>query len=201
MCSNHHNYFDLYYFFIRFLPDVSLTCLCFESSIHKKQNRKFVFINYSDAPSLREFHGKTIPLDIQDRHAPFPSLFIIHEMRVRGFHPFAPINPAMSNDIGWQDWILSDGVLDNPSRSFKRNSPPRNPNSTAQPQPQFPPATTNTGDPSSGGRTLALNVDVIADTLAVTRAMPSWRACQIEGMSWNGTAEENIEKYISSIGV
>jgi len=30
--------------------------------------------------------------------------------------------------------------------------------------------------------------------------MPSWKACEVEGTSWTGTAEENIQKYISSIG-
>jgi len=48
---------------------------------------------------------------------------------------------------------------------------------------------------------LALNPDVIADILAATRAMPSWKACQMEGTGWTGTAEENIQKYVSSIGV
>jgi hypothetical protein len=31
--------------------------------------------------------------------------------------------------------------------------------------------------------------------------MPSWKACQVEGTSWTGTAQENIQKYVSSIGV
>jgi len=31
--------------------------------------------------------------------------------------------------------------------------------------------------------------------------MPSWKACQMDGTSWAGTAEENIQKYVSSIGV
>jgi len=32
------------------------------------------------------------------------------------------------------------------------------------------------------------------------RAMLSWKACQVEGTSWTGMAEENILKYVSSIG-
>jgi len=31
--------------------------------------------------------------------------------------------------------------------------------------------------------------------LAVSREMPSWKACIIEGTSWEGSAEENIAKY------
>lgn len=60
MCPNHHHAFDAYQFFIRFLPDVSLICLCFWAKIHKKQVRKFVFINHSDEPAFRQFHGKAI---------------------------------------------------------------------------------------------------------------------------------------------
>jgi hypothetical protein len=51
----------------------------------------------------------------------------------------------------------------------------------------------------SGQRTLALNANIIDDIFAATRAMPSWKACEVEGTSWTGTAEENIQKYISSI--
>jgi len=205
LCANHHLAFDSYLYFIRFLPDVNLDCLFFESNIHKKQIKKFVFVNYSGTPHLQEFHSKAIALDIKDRHAPFPSLFIIHEMRVRGFHPFAhiPDIPDIPSNIAWQDWISLGGVFDDVTSSFKRNEPSRNSNNsvTAQSQPQFPPPTTNTGGTSPGGRTLTLNEDVISDILAATHAMPSWKACQVEGTSWSGTAEENIETYVSSIGV
>lgn len=118
-------------------------------------------------------------------------------MRVRGFHPFEPTNPAMPTDSPFQDWILSDGVFDNVTDSFIRDSPPGNGNTSGV----FQHTTVNTGDAASGERTAALNADVIADILAATRAMPSWKACQIEGTSWTGTAEENMQKYVSSIGV
>lgn len=172
-----------------------------ESSIHKKQIRKFVLVNYSDNRLLREFHGIAIALDITDPHVPFPSLFIIHEMRVRGFHPFGPPNPAIPNDIAWQDWILSEGLFNGDSSSFKREPLPRNHSSSVTAHPQLPPTTANTDGTSSGGRTLALNAEVIGDILAATRAMPPWKAFQIEGTSWTGTARENIQTYITSIGV
>ncbi|KIM88871.1 hypothetical protein PILCRDRAFT_243289 [Piloderma croceum F 1598] len=180
MCKTHHGRFDSNAFFIRFFPDI----------------RKFVFINYSGHPNLQQFHGKAIALDIKDKYAPFPSLFIIHEMRVRGFHPFQPVVPTIPDDIPWQDWILLNHVFDNASDSFKRGRPPSN-SVSAQAQLPFHPTTTRTDGASSSQRTLALNADVIADILAATRAMPSWKACQIEGTSWTGTAEENIQKYAS----
>jgi len=197
MCPNHHRLFNSYVFFIRFFPDVRSLRLCFGPSIYSKQIRKFVFINYSGEQDLQQFHGKAIALDIKDRYAPFPSLFIIHELRVRGFHPFQPVTPIVPDDIHWQDWISSEQVFDDASDSFKRDRPPPNDNDrSAETQLPSHPVTTA----PSGQRTVELNADVIADILAATRAMLSWKACVVEGTSWTGTAEENIEKYISSTG-
>jgi hypothetical protein len=96
---------------------------------------------------------------------------------------------------------LSNDVLDNVSGSFKREIQDSNNNSpSAQAQPVIQSTTTRAGGPSSD-RTLVLNADVIAEILAATRAMPSWKACVMEGTSWTGTAEENIQKYVSSLGV
>ncbi|KAI0252307.1 hypothetical protein BJV78DRAFT_1124842 [Lactifluus subvellereus] len=187
MCNNHHSFFDGHSFFIRYLPEI----------------RRFVFVNYSGDSHLQQFHGKAIALDIDDHHAPFPSLFIIHEMRVRGYHPFEPTVPIMPDEVPWQDWISSDGVIDSASGSFKRDKRRGNPNNntSSQQQPQSQPTTMSAGGASSGGRKVELNADVIADILAATHAMPSWKACQMEGTSWAGTAEENIQTYVSSIGV
>ena len=63
-------------------------------------------------------------------------------MRVRGHNPFAPVVHDMPDDIPWQDWILSDGVLDI-SGSLNREKPPRNRNhnnsASAPAQLQFQP--------------------------------------------------------------
>ena len=192
MCKNHHGYFDNYDFFIRYLPEVSLILLCFELSIHWKQIRRFVFVNYSGASDLRKFHGKAVALDINDRHVPFSSLFIIHEMRVRGFHPFEPIEPTMPDEVTWQDWISSEDVFDSASGSFKRDRPPGSPNNktSSQQQSQCQPTTMSAGGASSSLR--PLDADVIADILAVTHAMPSWKACQMEGTSQARTVGENV---------
>lgn len=204
MCSNHHLLFDAYAFFIRFVPNVSLTQLFLSPSIHRKQVQRFVFVNYSNSPDLAQFHGKAIALDIKDHHAPFPSLFILHEMRVRGFHPFQPIDPEIG-DGGWQDWIYSACVFDDSSGSFKRNTLPNNERTgdslSTLSRPQFNLTTMNQSGASPGGRRVVLNEAVISDILSATRASPSWKACQMEGTSWTGTADENIQKYFYSIGV
>ncbi|KAH9178216.1 hypothetical protein EDB89DRAFT_1843740 [Lactarius sanguifluus] len=106
MCDDHHTLFDNYFFFLRFVPTT----------------QRFVLVNYSGIPELRTFHGKAVALDSRDHHAPFPSLFLIHEMRVRGLHPFSPTSPEVPENSPFQDWILLDGVYDNISRSFKRDN-------------------------------------------------------------------------------
>ncbi|KAH9068382.1 hypothetical protein EDB83DRAFT_2290756 [Lactarius deliciosus] len=181
MCDDHRTLFDNYLFFLRFVPST----------------QRFIFVNYSGSDELQRYHGKAIGLDNQDRHAPFPSLFIIHEIRVRGFHPFQPISTEVPDGNPFQDWIIGDGVFDNTSRSFKRDLSDSG-NSSGTTLPQFPHVATNTGP---GVHTLELNANIINEILAATRAMPSWKACEVEGTSWDGTANENIEKYISSIGV
>ena len=176
-----------------------------ESSSHKKQLQKFIFVNYSGDPELQKYHGKAIALDAKDCDAPFPSLFLLQEMRVRAFRPFSPLNPSMPNDSPWQEWIVSDGVFDHVSGSFKRDNLPDNSSNgsiSVPPQRQLLPAMTDASGVSSGDLPLEpLNMDVIAEIVNATRAMPSWKACVKaceEGSSWTGTAEENIQKYFSS---
>ena len=199
MCSNHRLLLENYGFFIHFFPDVSLIHLrivdkC--STFNTKQSRKFVFVNYSNESFFYQFHGKAITLDIRDRHVPFPSLFIIHENRVRGFQPFQPVTPDMPRDIRWQDWISTGHVFNNTSGSFIRDKPlgNNNDNNIVSAQLQLP--IMGTGGASSGGCTLEINQNVIADILVATRAISSWKACQMEDTSWTSTAEENIKKYI-----
>ena len=97
-----------------------------ELSIYKEQIQKFVFINYYDGRDYQQFRGKAVALDMKDHYAPFPSLLIIREICARGFYPlkFTPVNPDVPNSDNWQDWISLDGVFDDVSRSFRRNSLP-----------------------------------------------------------------------------
>ena len=58
------------------------------------------------------------------------------------------------------------------------------------------PGNFSAGGPGPHTRTLSpLNQDTIADILTATRESASWKACMLEGTSWNGTGEENAEKY------
>lgn len=127
-------------------------------------------------------------------------------MRVRGFHPFQSTVHQIPDVIQWQDWIYSSGVLrSDPNEGlFKTERPARL--ASAHTPSSLPPrilqCSTQSGDvesiPSQGpGPVLGLNNDVIAEILAATRASASWKACQMEGTSWEGTAEENRAKYMS----
>ncbi|KAN0085846.1 hypothetical protein V8E55_006980 [Tylopilus felleus] len=190
LCSNHRVTFDKHYFFIRYSPDI----------------RKFVFINYSGNSDYKEYHGKAVALEIDDPHAPFPALLIIHEMRVRGFHPFQDPDLPIPNEIPWQDWLQHYGAISD-SGTFNRTSPPKTTSSTSQQELQAQPAmmgmgTSSTASKSGLTRTLTpLNSNLIAEILAATQASVSWKACVMEETSWDGTAEENIKKYMSDVGV
>jgi hypothetical protein len=108
--------------------------------------------------------------------------------------PFQPVLLSIPAEIPWQDWITSRGVFDNKS-GFLRDAPPRDHDddiSQLVAQPQFQPPT--------GRLALLLNNDAVAQILAATRAQPSWRACELENASWNGTAEENAKKYLDITG-
>lgn len=132
LCPTHHNYFDQYYFFIRFVPST----------------RRFVFINYSNIQNdwLSPYHGRAIVLDPDHRHAPFPGLFLIHEQRVRGYWPFSP-PPVIPGEIPSPAWFpgllatpgeqMSTGEQDQPGASSRNAASQggRGPDVSANPAP------------------------------------------------------------------
>ncbi|KAF8513092.1 hypothetical protein BU17DRAFT_53478 [Hysterangium stoloniferum] len=172
MCPNHCAMFDRYQFFIRFIP----------------QHKKFVYINYSGQVNNAIYHGKAINLDISHHHAPFPSIFLIHEQRVRGFWPFV----CEPNDIlpmpESQGWLKADEVVSDPEReggmsNSSMNLACKNMGSALG------------GEERPGMTSLDLDANAIQEILLATYRSPSWKACMQEGTSWEGTAEENVAKY------
>ncbi|KAF9458123.1 hypothetical protein BDZ94DRAFT_1174250 [Collybia nuda] len=182
LCANHHLAFDAYCFFIRYIPNI----------------KKYILINFSGEESFEAYNNKIIALDVNDYLSPLPSLFIIHEMRVRGLHPFSTPQVDIPENILWQDWITAGGFCNEATSTLKRDAPL---GQEAPSQLQQFNTTVDTGGVPSSGLQLTSKDEVIAEIFAATRASPSWKACQIEGTSWAGTAEENTEKYISEIGV
>jgi hypothetical protein len=45
-----------------------------------------------------------------------------------------------------------------------------------------------------------LNDNVIAEIVVAAHAQPSWKACDLDNMTWEGTAEENTKKYLDKAG-
>lgn len=170
-------------------------------SLHNQKHGKYILVNYSDIQSLQPYHCKVIAIDTVHRFSPFPGLFIIHEMRVRGHNPFRPTRFDLTS-IAWADWILQDGTILDDKVAFIHDLPETSgSNDGGAPSHSQPSSSLNPGNANSGDYTVELNDQVIADILAASRTMPTWRACQMEGTTWAGTAEENIKEYVSNIGV
>ncbi|KAI9512720.1 hypothetical protein F5148DRAFT_730728 [Russula earlei] len=187
LCMQHEEHFNAYEFFIRYMPTI----------------QKFIFINYSRAWNLHHFHGKAIPLDINDRHCPFPSLFVLHEWRVRGFHPFKPPTCRLPSIIHWQGWVVKDDLFDEVSGTFRRERKDNHTGSSSAPATQPATATYPGVVPTDGSAFVlsTLNDNVVAEIVAATRASATWKACVTEGISWEGTAEENIQKYKDAVSM
>jgi len=145
-----------------------------------------VLINYSRSSDGAQYHGKAIHLSADDRHAPFPAALLIHEQRVRGFHPFSQEPDDVPATIELQDWTTKDHNV---------TPPTGNNNMNAVVSANVAPGNSS-GGPAPATRPLPpLDEHTIESILTATRQMPSWKACELEGTSWDGTAEENIEKY------
>ena len=167
--------------------------------------KKFVLFNHSQGEGLQEYDRKAVALDTQSRYTPFPSLFLIHEMRVRGFHPFTPIQPPIGSNPPFQEWISRLGIYDNSKGAFLREKPTGSGRGGSGGGKIDIPFGTTTGqspqEAPEGQILLDLNRNTFMEILAATRAMPSWKACVAEGLSWDGTADENIEKYVANVGI
>ena len=157
-------------------------------------------MNHFNDPQLQQFHGKAIALDVQHRYVLFPSLFIIREMRVRSFNPFEPVSPEVPVGGPWQEWISSGGVFDDESNSFRRDVAARGGDENSSGPPPLQHESTIRATPS-GVSAWGLDANTIAEILAATRSMNSWKACVMAGTSWDGTAEGNIQKYTSTVAI
>jgi hypothetical protein len=93
LCVSHLSDFNGYRFFIRWVPSVSLNRKMMAVSSYHQQDRVFVFVNFSRDEYLEQFHGKSVVLDADHHHSPFPAPFLIQEMRTRGFHPWCTDRP------------------------------------------------------------------------------------------------------------
>jgi len=146
-----------------------------------------VFINYTHSSSDTQHHGKAINLDVDDQRAPFPAIFLIHELRVRGFRPFDQEPDDIPTTSQFQDWMIMDDSITSETASTANTGN----QGSAGVAPE-----SSSGGPAPGMMSLPpLNDETIQDILTASRESVSWKACILEGASWDGTAEENTEKY------
>ncbi|KAG6848376.1 hypothetical protein H0H93_000758 [Arthromyces matolae] len=127
----------------------------------------------------RNFHGKGIALDVNDPLAPFPSLLLDHENCARAHFLFAPDTHDLSPTAAWQDWIDTEGLFDDQTRTFYRDA-----------REKYDSPTTLRGTPLPSGTcqlsvSLRLNDYTSEETVTKeivyeTRAMRSWKACRRE---------------------
>ena len=218
MCVMHHRMFDRYIFYIRWVPMVCLHIYIITLLTTFFQEKCFVLINHSRDEALEQFHGRAVRLFPDDARVPFHGAFIDHEMRVRGHWPYLPFfaDRPISLPIQFQEWIVDtpggghggDGVIGNIHRKgeskddlsmttffktggdsnviYRRFSEQQYTSSTV-PQNKSP-TTITFRDPIA-------NPSELEAVMRSARQQPNWKAAQIEGESWDGTAEENISKY------
>jgi hypothetical protein len=98
--------------------------------------------------------------------------------------------------------MIKKGVVnekDDGSFSFNHEAPTSDPPAGQPLKVQMSPAT----QVASTSRTVITppTADLVEELMAVQHTMPSWKALQREAMGWEGTAEENMKKYVKNIGV
>ncbi|KZP21304.1 hypothetical protein FIBSPDRAFT_825845 [Athelia psychrophila] len=191
LCSVHHVDFDGYRFFIRWVPSLSA----------------FVFINFSQNGSLEQFHGKTVALDPNHSHSPFTAPFLIQEMRTRGFHPWCtdrsipcPLSPTYTDvDNGGGDGVAGfGGAIDTGVES----------GGMAGPGGSGGVAGSSSGPSSTGVNQQYLvlgnpfqDPELLESMRRQWQQLPNWKSATVEGLTWEGTAEENAKQYVDLVGV
>ncbi|KAK7467599.1 hypothetical protein VKT23_004652 [Stygiomarasmius scandens] len=184
LCLNHHRSFDEHRFFIRFVEEI----------------QGFIFVNHSRIAHNEQHHGELVLLNPTDRLCPFQAIFLIHEWRVRGRWPFFSDRDVSLQRPEWMGHVstrIQEGPDVTPSSSTLIGA------STSG---TVPSTSTRPNEDGSLGRRVAAGNEItirigppdaaqIERILAFSRESPSWKACIVEGTSWEGTAEQNIEKY------
>jgi hypothetical protein len=188
------------------------------------QPRQFVLINYSHYRELEPYHGRTVNLKADDKHMPLQSLFLFHEMRVRGRWPLK-YDRNIALPLQQQQWMsTADDDIDTdtdrdgdggdgtdrehhsgdtdimsdvtPTSSFTQGQ------SGGSLQQQSQSSDRSLHHPAAGPahRTITITSPFTnrAELEGLRRSFtqePNWIATLIENESWGGTSEENAAKW------
>ncbi len=172
-----------------------------------QQARAFVFVNFSQNQFLEQFHGKTVALDPDHNHSPFPAAFLIQEMRTRGFHPWCtdrsipcPLSPAYTlvDNCG----VAGFGGGSDTRVGFGGSS------GMAETGGSGGAASSSSGPSSTGINQQYLilsnpfqDPELLESMRHQWQQLPNWKSATVEGLTWEGTAEENARKYVNLVGV
>jgi hypothetical protein len=209
LCDMHHSDFDGYRFFIRWVPSVSLNSEMMTVFSYYRQIRVFVFVNFSRLEDLEQFHGKTVVLDADHHHSPFPAPFLIQEMRTRGFHPWCTDRPipnprsttyTIGNNPG--DGVANLGGESHTGVGLGGSGGMGTPGGNGG-------AASSSSEPPSTGinqQYLVLgnpfqDPQLLESMRRQWQQLPNWKSATVEGLTWEGTAEENARKYTDLVGV
>jgi len=137
-------------------------------------------------------HGKVLHFSTDTKRCPFPTVFLWHECRVRGFHPtrgdrtISTRGGGINNDSagGYDGGEPSDGCTVASEQAKVSNVKGHDDSNTLV---SFTP--------------IPLVGDKLATWLEAARQHSSWKDCAVENLSWDGSAAENIEKYRHEVGL
>jgi len=190
------------------------------------QSKRFCFVNHSQIPELEEYHGHAINLNADDSRLSFHGSFLIQEMRVRGRWPFRDDRP-ISLPIEWQRWIpapADPAAAADDDKNEQHGSP--DPAKEVATRDILPSAVVQMPPPDSGFSHQPLNEDTSFSANPATpqqsrtvtptnlfanpeklsamkrsfSQQPNWKAAVVEGETWEGTAEDNVEKWQGLVG-
>jgi hypothetical protein len=173
-----------------------------------QQARILVFINFSRRQYLEQFHGKAVVLDADHRYSPFPAPFLIQEMRTRGCHPWytdRPIPHPRSTTYTIDDNGGGGGVADlggDTGVDFGGSGGMGGPggsggaarSSSKRPSPGINQQYLVLGNPFQ-------DPELLESMRSQWQRLPNWKSATVEGLTWEGTAEENARKYVDLVGV
>jgi hypothetical protein len=156
-----------------------------------QQAHVFIFVHFSQIQELEQFHGKAVVIDADHSYSPFPAPFLIQEMCTRGFHPWhtdRPI-PHPQSSTYTNDNNGGSGNIGRLGGSGGAESSNSEPPSTETNQEYF-----DLGNPFQ-------DPELLESMHHQWQQLPNWKSANIEGLTWEGTAEENVRKYSDLVGV
>lgn len=165
--------------------------------------RKFIFVNHSQTPEDEQLHGKAVFLNPDNHRVPFHTLFIVHECCVCGRWPF--LSDGLIDDAFlFQDriGIPVDGNLASKNTHTRPANIPTVTHTRTEGTSSLPSSLSQSQTAPSSSQFVTFthpfsSPQILEEEVELLRDEPTWKACVMEGTTWNGSAQENTDKYLS----